>query len=120
MLSSLLSGTEMGQKHNINRDQITLMRAGDLADPSKFRPSDAGSDLSPKSVEDLKKWKLSESEQSGLKSDIEANGVQEPVQLGRFNRGHSDAYDLLLAGHHRVYSAEAVDPDMMVPVKWRH
>ena len=130
----------MGQKHNINPNQLTLFeRAGDLADPEKFYPGDAygyDDDTDPKEVRDsVKKNKLSKSHKQGLYNDIAANGVKEPVDivhkedLGYGDFMHDDtgvhhdtgvytSRGLLRDGHHRVYSQEDIDPKAWVPVKW--
>ena len=130
----------MGQKHNINPNQLTMFeRAGDLADPTKFYPGDAygydenwdyDSDLSPAEVRDtVKKEKLTESHDHGLYNDIAAHGVKEPVDLvHKVDLGYGDmmhhdtgvhtSRGLLWNGHHRVYSQEDIDPKAWVPVKW--
>ena len=132
----------MGQKHNINPNQLTLFeRAGDLADPTKFYPGDAYGyendedgqydvHTDPKEVrESVKSEKLTESHKEGLYNDIAAHGVKNPVDLVHkedLGYGHIMHHDtgvhtsrgLLWNGHHRVYSQEDIDPKAWVPVNW--
>lgn len=120
-------------------------RAGDIADPSKYRYSD---ERDPDDSEDyfhlmhgreptheersdpsftynvLRDEKLTESKQSdkhraglspehkGLYESIAAEGVREPVTVStRLD------YKLLSEGHHRVFAANDINPEMMVPVE---
>ena len=132
----------MGQRHNINPDQLTMFeRAGDLANPKEFYPGDAygyendedgqyESHISPAEVRDsVKREKLTESHEDGLYEDIAARGVKEPVDLVHkddLGYGHIMHHDtgvhtsrgLLWNGHHRVYSQEDIDPKAWVPVNW--
>jgi len=132
----------MGQRHNINPDQLTMFeRAGDLANPKEFYPGDAygyendedgqyESHISPAEVRDsVKREKLTESHEDGLYEDIAAHGVRQPVDLVHkddLGYGHIMHHDtgvhtsrgLLWNGHHRVYSQEDIDPKAWVPVNW--
>ena len=132
----------MGQKHNINPNQLTLFeRAGDLANPEEFYPHDAfgygldeeseyDSYTDPKEVRaSVKKEKLTESHEDGLYDDIAAHGVKQPVEivhkddLGYGSTMHDEtevhtSRGMLWNGHHRVYSQEDIDPKAWVPVNW--
>ena len=62
--------------------------------------------------------KLKESQESGLLESIRDRGVEEPVQV-IVHKHHETSEDLheLLNGHHRVASANHINPNMEVPVK---
>jgi hypothetical protein len=136
----------MGQEHNINEHQ--KMRAGDLADFTKFYPSDAlfnqiendsYSGQSPESiVESIRRERISSSKKptssgSSLYRDISNNGVLKPVAVSRTGTSqgfHIDEIEeetgirpsmgIIEDGHHRIYSAADIDPDMEVPIRWVH
>jgi hypothetical protein len=57
--------------------------------------------------------KVRESKRSGLHQSIGVFGVQKPVEIGQ---GYGPGVKVL-DGHHRVASAMAIDPKMMVPVE---
>ena len=134
----------MGQEHNINEHQ--KLRAGDLSDFTKFYPSDAMynqveydhySGQSPENiVESIRKERLSNSKKptssgNSLYSDIYNNGVLKPVSVsstGTSQGFHIDEIEeetgirpsmgIIEDGHHRIYSAADIDPDMEVPIRW--
>lgn len=127
----------MGAKHVINPDQLTLFeRAGDLADPTKFYPGDAGpamanyySGYSYGEIRDiLREDKLDDAHHSGLYKSIEESGVKEPVRVSRLPTNYKDHLEeevgfrssrgMLEDGHHRTYSQADIDPDAWVPVRW--
>lgn len=56
-------------------------------------------------------YRLDLAHERGLAQDIAASGVKEPVQLE-----HYDGKTVLADGHHRVASAYAANPSMLVPV----
>jgi hypothetical protein len=54
---------------------------------------------------------------SGLRADIEKNGVQRPVRLhDRFLE--KDGVPTIMDGHHRIAIANDVNPDMYIPVEY--
>jgi ParB-like chromosome segregation protein Spo0J len=92
-----------------------------------FMPAHALMDYS--SVENLRRLpmsaptglhdiKLKESQDSGLLESIRDRGVEEPVQV-MVHKHHETSEDLheLLNGHHRVASANHINPNMEVPVR---
>ena len=57
--------------------------------------------------------KVRQSKRSGLHNSIGYSGVQKPVELGKaWGTGPK-----VLDGHHRVASAMAIDPNMLIPVE---
>jgi len=70
--------------------------------------------------EEVKNKKMMESMEDGphreppLYEDIAKHGVQSPVTLVRDPSGRNELFN----GHHRVYSAADMNPDMLVPVNW--
>ena len=62
--------------------------------------------------------KLKESQDSGLLESIRDRGVEEPVQV--LLSSHHETWENireLLNGHHRVSSANHINPNMEIPVK---
>ena len=57
--------------------------------------------------------KVRESKRSGLHNSIGYSGVQKPVEIGQ---GYGPGVKVL-DGHHRIASAMAIDPKMMIPVE---
>jgi len=57
--------------------------------------------------------KVRESKRSGLHNSIGYSGVQTPVEIGQ---GYGPGVKVL-DGHHRIASAMAIDPNMMIPVE---
>jgi hypothetical protein len=63
--------------------------------------------------------KLWESKQRGLVEEIRGRGVEKPV-LVMIRKQHEDPWEYqhqILDGHHRVVSANNVNPNMEIPVK---
>ena len=58
--------------------------------------------------------KRQEAKKSGLYDSIKAEGVKEPVEVGR--RTYSNQQELI-NGHHRVAAAMSIDPKMIIPVR---
>jgi hypothetical protein len=57
--------------------------------------------------------KLRESKRNGIYDSIKEKGVQKPVPLGKaWGTGPK-----VLDGHHRIASAMAIDPKMLIPVE---
>lgn len=57
--------------------------------------------------------KSREAKKSGLYDSIKAEGVKEPVDIGRGYGGRQE----LINGHHRVAAAMSIDPNMIIPVR---
>lgn len=58
--------------------------------------------------------KVRQAKDSGLYNSIGYSGVQKPVQLGKqFGQPGIKVLD----GHHRIASAMAIDPKMLIPVE---
>jgi hypothetical protein len=53
-----------------------------------------------------------------LRDSIASSGVTEPVHVSLGQRWSSRAEPTLDNGHHRVYTAADLDPNMEVPVRW--
>ena len=81
----------------------------DVESEKLWNPSTSHEDVDKK-VMDIK---LSESRASGLYDSIKANGVSKPVYVSS-NSKYSQA---IPDGHHRIASANDIDPNMLVPVE---
>jgi tetrahydromethanopterin S-methyltransferase subunit H len=57
--------------------------------------------------------KVRQSKRKGLHESIEKEGVKTPVEIGQ---GYGPGVKVL-DGHHRIASAMAIDPKMMIPVE---
>lgn len=133
----------MGQKHNINPNQLTMFeRAGDLANPDKTSYYDFDEYPDPdegdfQTFDEFKSHKLNQSKSSpedythrplmrrpGQRShyeSIQQEGVREPVELTSSAELYGDTgtpNKVLMEGHHRVFAQADIDPDALVPVKW--
>jgi hypothetical protein len=68
--------------------------------------------------------KAREADSSGLTADIKTKGVEVPVALGtdvqpRFDEGVDPSLGPIISGYHRVAAANAVDPNMIIPITYR-
>jgi len=83
-------------------------------------PSQESAWRSPLSVDTgLHENKLWESKQRGLVDQIRDRGVEKPVHV-MIMRQHKDPWEYqheIMDGHHRIASANQVNPNMEVPVK---
>lgn len=92
------------------------LRNSTLLDVEAAKIWRTGDDLNV-SHEDMDKkvmdHKLSESRASGLYDSIKANGVSKPVYVSSNSRYSQAIPD----GHHRIASANDIDPNMLIPVE---
>lgn len=118
-----------------------FLRAGDLANPEKYWPGDAPDSQGPQGPIDVYEAasrrmripgthsgvKVPHPDYPGmyaavpevpgepsLRDSIKSEGVREPITLKPSNSHEG----LIADGHHRIYAAADIDPDMQVPVKW--
>jgi len=113
---------------NGNQFQYTMFEpAGKLADPTQTRHGDLIEGQRP---EDLQAKKLERSQRKGwnemntveadynnisLHESIQNRGVVEPVRLFK---GVVNRTPQLVNGHHRVFAANDINPQMEIPVRW--
>jgi ParB-like nuclease domain len=57
--------------------------------------------------------KYKQSEASGLASDIQKNGIQQPVSIFHDDNGNKTLID----GHHRLSVAKKMGPNTLIPVQ---
>lgn len=68
---------------------------------------------------------MTEHREPSLHESISKEGVHEPVDLANNDWTHGRTGNVvkrgtLMNGHHRVAAAHDIDPNMEVPVNWRH
>lgn len=124
----------MGAEHIINPKQLTMFeRAGDLADPEKFKHMDSEglrediSSLSSRKVDGAKEGqargvRMPAKRSQSLYDSIKEKGVQKPVQVraATYKWPEGDVTDsvALVDGHHRVFAQNDINPNAFIPVKW--
>lgn len=102
--------------------QLDLMRpARDLADPGQIQHGDVYQTKGNTAL--LAESKVTAAGASGLYRDIAHSGVKEPVSIYHMSgwpeyegATHRNG-EYLRNGHHRVFAANDIDPDMEVPVQ---
>lgn len=138
----------MAARDNLSRQfantrQLTLFEpAGKLADPSETYFADLDEYMG-ETPEELQEYKVGESLEPGsagsthrpgnsgtdetLYDSIRDKGVRSPVGLLDARDRDTAQYvdrdlyyysQVLTDGHHRVFSAAEIDPEMLVPVRW--
>jgi hypothetical protein len=120
----------MGQKHNINPNQLTMFeRAGDLANPDLTVHGDMN-EFQP--FHEFHAQKLSESTKEpaddgtdrSLYKSVQEDGIRQPVSLVHSEDMYGSPLHkgmpskVLIDGHHRVFSKAFQDPKAFVPVEW--
>jgi hypothetical protein len=84
------------------------LRQATLLDVESAKTWDAGRTTGTEIEKTIMAQKLGESRMSGLYDSIKAHGVTEPVYVSKHN--------IVSDGHHRIASANDIDPNMLVPV----
>lgn len=117
----------MSAADNLSHYQLSMfMPAHQLADNDQtLHFDDGGGELT---TDELRDWKIEEAMEGGefdsyspargqrtLYDSIQSDGVRAPVFL-RFDPSVSKPS--LRNGHHRVFAAEHIDPQMEIPVEW--
>jgi hypothetical protein len=120
----------MGQKHNINPNQLTMFeRAGDLANPDltvhgdmeEFQPFH---EFHAQKLSESTKEPADDGTERSLYKSVQEEGIHRPVSLvhsedmygSPLHRGMPSK--VLIDGHHRVFSQAFADPKKFVPVEW--
>jgi hypothetical protein len=90
--------------------------AHQLADPAHFTPLDR---RQGEPIEHLKAHKIKGATMGWepLRESIQQEGIKEPISLVQ-DRMNPSTKPLIVNGHHRIYTAEDLNPSMEVPVKW--
>ena len=103
-----------------------VLKAGFLADFGKVGYKDARDigheydhlETKDQSFEDyMREKKLSRSKEMGLHDSIRSEGVRTPVRL-YIDSDRPDLNPTVVSGHHRIFSAADINPDMDVPVEY--
>jgi hypothetical protein len=116
----------MSAEDHINEFQ--RIRAGDLANPDKFDYYDLGKGSEARTFDDMWTNKVRSAKNSpehggedelgpgdtSLYESIRREGVRTPINVVE---GESDL-PMITEGHHRVFSAADIDPNMEIPVWW--
>ena len=97
----------MSAENNLSHRQLAMyMTAREIHDLPM------GDEPGYHSKEQLIKEKLEESKQAGLHNQIKEQGVRTPVAIHNDDDGQ-----YLWDGHHRVVSANKINPNMLIPVE---
>lgn len=103
---------DMAAADHLNTQQYVHMKAGDLANPERTEFGDL--ELYDDDYEFMRYDKFRNAVKTGLYHDIKRSGVKEPVNIYPAMDPSKVRLD---DGHHRVFAAESIDPDMMIPVR---
>lgn len=120
----------MGQKHNINPNQLTMFeRAGDLANPDTTHHGDMEEfesfhDFHARKLSESTKEPADDGTERSLYKSVQEEGIHRPVSLVHSEDMYGSPLHkgmpskVLIDGHHRVFSQAFNDPKAFVPVEW--